>query len=102
MTETATDIPPAEAQAIAPVKGFSSGHFSRIGCQLPGACLEHCLQGDPTLAATHGCAMVKRLAQLEGQGSKRPMPADGPEQVPAVCERGYRIALSTPPEAPSK
>jgi len=99
MTETATDIPPAEVQATAPVRSFSSGHFSRIGCQLPGACLEHCLQSDPSLAATKGCALVRRLAQLEGQGPKRPGPAQEPEQVPAVCERGYRIDLSTPPDS---
>jgi len=100
MTETATDIPLADVQATAPVKGFSSGHFSTTGCQLPDVCLEHCLRGDPTLAATRGCAMVRRLAQLEGQGSGHPAPADEPDPVPAVCERGYRIALSTPPDSP--
>lgn len=99
MTEYAADILLADQQATATTRGFASGHFSATGCQLPAACLEHCLQGDPVLAVTHGCAMVRRLVQLANQGPNHPAPAEELGQVSAVCEQGYGVALSTPPDS---
>lgn len=99
MTEYAADILLAEEQREAPARGFSSGYFSAIGCQLPDACLMHCLQGDPALAATHGCSMVRQLAQPDTQGLDQSAPLDEAGQVPAVCKQGYGVVLSTSPDS---
>jgi len=99
MAEHAANILLADEQATAQAKGFASGYFSSSGYHLPNACLTYCLRGDPTLAAIHGCAIVRRLAQRVNQDPQEPMPADMLDQVPAVCDQGYGVALSTPPDA---
>ena len=86
----------AAPQAVATV---SLGIFGAGCIQPPGACLTHCLEGNPALAETHGCAMVKALAKKWNAAAKG---IDTAEQVspPAVCGKGYHVRLD-PPTNPS-
>src|SRR5687767_927494 len=92
MSDISSNISNA-APVSAPARSWSIGIFACGGNQLPGPCLRHCLNGSPTLAASLGCKMVRRLAQHVQSESTAATPID--VDAPAICDRGYAVSLTT-------
>jgi HD-GYP domain-containing protein (c-di-GMP phosphodiesterase class II) len=78
---------------------WSVGVFGPDGIRIPQACLERCLLGNPALAQTHGCAILKSLVGTDQAPVGQP-PADLP--VNATCDQGCAVKLHTAsrPEEP--
>jgi len=81
---------------------WSIGVFSASGSQVPGACLHHCLHGDPRLAGTHGCAMVRQLDRRwkgdNGATNASTFPSALPVKTAAMCDKGYVVSLQSAEE----
>jgi len=82
-----------ETQKNDPVDDWSGGYFSASSCQLPRACLDRCLQGNPNLATTHGCAMIQQLVHTQGDPTDNQHQYHEDTQVPLFCKQGYRVSL---------
>lgn len=59
---------------------------------MPAACVRNCLRGNPDLARTHGCALIRLLAVRQRMHAPAPLPPE--VDVPEVCERGYKLWLT--------
>ncbi len=77
--------------------GWSAGYFSTAGCQVPQACLEHCLSGDPGRAVTDGCPFLRRLAARFNDAQDGQ--ANGSPSLPAtiLCPEGYEVSVRPDP-----
>ena len=80
---------------------WSSGYLSRTGCQLPAACLQHCLDGDPNKLATRGCWILRELALRETPLVDVPDDSDRISDVSEICEKGFWCTAKVVEEADS-
>jgi len=93
MIESVVDKPGPAGQEVGLSRRWFVGVFAPGNGQPPAACLEQCLNEDPALASTHGCALLKHLDERAQAGTG---PADSgapPFEPPPVCDRGYAVSL---------
>jgi len=92
MADCVTEKPVAAAPRATSSEDWSVGVIAPCELEVPAACLEHCLDNDPARAPTHGCAMIKTLAE-RARGNASPAAAEGDVAPPPVCEKAYAVSL---------
>ncbi len=96
MSELLTASSALDPQETGSSASWSVGVIAPTGMQMPTLCLQHCLDGDTTLAETHGCAMLRSLIRKARTCPPWDDSDDAAPGAPPTCDRGYAVSL---PEA---
>ena len=92
MSDCATEALSAVPQAGS-ARSWSVGVFGHSEFPLPSACLAHCLNDDPAMASTRGCAMVRRLVERALAAEENGAAGGESVEPPAICDKGFAVSL---------